>query len=460
MSENEFLIFHKLFCIGIALLHTVSFTLFMKSFLTERKHLYRKLLLAFSLYLVSWLLSSQITAVQSVFTLLFTVLLLAVSKTLKLKNAFTLLLAILYCSVRVSSGLMTESLYYTAKELFPFHSETPERIYLNSAAETLLFGLSHLILLSVMLYVLCRQLKKRQINLHWRELCYLCLIPSAGILFGQMVSRLLFEISDGIPLLLYERHPIFLIAVPLLALLFYTGTLLTIAFWQGTDILRKEREEYFVNLKQIQAIQDRIQETELFYARFRKIQHEIRGHLNTIKGLSQNGQYNELDQYVARMDESMQSLSLILQTGNAVTDVIVNDKKQQCLARNINFHADFHYPAAGQYDSFDLGIILQNLLQNALEACESVPEEDRYISLVSRQKGKFFLIEVKNTFYGEIRFEQNGLPETTKTKDKVLHGIGLSNVRREAEKYMGELELRTENHEFYATVLLQERSNL
>ena len=89
-----------------------------------------------------------------------------------------------------------------------------------------------------------------------------------------------------------------------------------------------------------------------------------------------------------------------------------------------------------------------------------MPEEDRYISLVSRQKGKFFLIEVKNTFYGEIRFEQNGLPETTKTKDKVLHGIGLSNVRREAEKYMGELELRTENHEFYATVLLQERSNL
>ena len=84
MSENEFLIFHKLFRIGIALLHTVSFTLFMKSFLTERKHLYRKLLLAFSLYLVSWLLSSQITAVQSVFTLLFTVLLLAVSKTLKI----------------------------------------------------------------------------------------------------------------------------------------------------------------------------------------------------------------------------------------------------------------------------------------------------------------------------------------------------------------------------------------
>lgn len=275
-----------------------------------------------------------------------------------------------------------------------------------------------------------------------------------------MVSRLLFEMNDGIPLWLYERHPAFLMTVPLLALLFYTGSLFTVAFWQGADILREEREEYFVRLKQTQTIQERIQETELFYARFRKMQHEVRGHLNAIKGLSQNGQYNELNQYVARMDESMQSLSLLLQTGNAVTDVIVNDKHQQCLIRSIDFHTDFHYPAAGHYAAFDLGIILQNLLQNALEACEQVPEENRYIYLTSRQKGNFFLIEVKNSFSGEIRFGQNGLPETTKTKDRFLHGIGLSNVRRESEKYMGELELRTENHEFYATVLLQERSNL
>ena len=41
-----------------------------------------------------------------------------------------------------------------------------------------------------------------------------------------------------------------------------------------------------------------------------------------------------------------------------------------------------------------------------------------------------------------------------------MHGLGLSNVRREAEKYMGELELKADRREFSATVLLQERSNL
>ena len=120
---------------------------------------------------------------------------------------------------------------------------------------------------------------------------------------------------------------------------------------------------------------------------------------------------------------------------------------------------DFHYPELGAYDAFDVGIILQNLLQNALEACEKVNESKRFIVLTGKRKGRFFLIEVKNSFIGEVVFGQDGLPVTTK-ENVPMHGIGLSNVRREAEKYMGELELKVNQQEFSAAVLLQERGNL
>ena len=40
-----------------------------------------------------------------------------------------------------------------------------------------------------------------------------------------------------------------------------------------------------------------------------------------------------------------------------------------------------------------------------------------------------------------------------------MHGIGLSNVRREAEKYMGEVEIEAEHHRFSVTVLLQEKQS-
>ena len=80
--------------------------------------------------------------------------------------------------------------------------------------------------------------------------------------------------------------------------------------------------------------------------------------------------------------------------------------------------------------------------------------------LTGKGKGCFSLIEVKNAFGGEVVFGRDGLPVTTKKEDVPMHGIGLSNVRREAEKYMGELELKADQQIFSATVLLQERISL
>lgn len=83
---------------------------------------------------------------------------------------------------------------------------------------------------------------------------------------------------------------------------------------------------------------------------------------------------------------------------------------------------------------------------------------ERYITLSGKQKRKFFLIEVRNSFDGEIKFDSNtNLPVSDKEKDISLHGIGLSNVKREVEKYMGDLDIKVKKNEFSVTILLQER---
>ena len=248
--------------------------------------------------------------------------------------------------------------------------------------------------------------------------------------------------------------------IPVLALLFYAGAYLTIAFQQGMAALREEQATHYMEYQQTQAIRARIHEAEQFYTRIRGLKHEMRGHLTNIKGLAQSGEYASLEDYIAKMDESMSGFELTLQTGNPVTDVIVNEIRRRSLDLGIRFQVEFHYPDPGAYDAFDVGIILQNLLQNAVEACEKVGEDERFIVLTGTRKGRFFLIEVKNSFASEVVFGQDGLPVTTKQEDAPMHGIGLANVRREAEKYVGELELRTNQFEFSATVLLQERSSL
>ena len=170
-----------------------------------------------------------------------------------------------------------------------------------------------------------------------------------------------------------------------------------------------------------------------------------------------------MGQYISRMDESMDAFEFSIKTGNAVTDVIVNDRQKAAEKQGIRFRSEFTYPESERYDAYDIGIIVNNLLQNALEACGKMRQGGRYIFISSRQKRKFFLIEVRNPFEGEIIMDADtNLPISTKEKEPFgrqgsMHGIGLSNVKREAEKYMGDVDIRVKKNEFSVTVMLQER---
>ena len=459
MSETGFRIFNEIFSVGTKWVYAALLTAFFYPFLSTPELARRKSLLVFFAYVLFEWICNQAALPQGTFALLFAALLVSVSTWIGLKKSMVFLLTLLYFNVRISSGLMVQSLYFLVEQSVPYQLEPPEAVFLRAAVLVTLFLLSHTVLLAVMLYAIQRQIKQRRLFLQWRELCYISLVPTAGILFGQVISRLLVEFENGVLLQLYERHPAFLAVIPVLALLFYAGAYLTIAFQQNMAALQEERAALYMEYQQTQMIRARIHEAEQFYTQIRRLKHEMRGHLTNIKGLVHHGEYASLQDYLSRMDESMSSFALTLQTGNPVTDVIVNDTRRRSLELGICFEADFHYPAAGAYDAFDVGIILQNLLQNAVEACEKVGEGERFIMLTGKRKGRFFLIEVKNAFAGEVVFGQDGLPVTTKREDVPLHGLGLSNVRREAEKYMGELELNVRQQEFSAAVLLQERSS-
>ena len=457
MSELGFRIFNSAYGIGADLAYAVMLAIFFYPFMTSKGRKWYKLLIVFSICILCELLCNRASLPRGSFLLLLTAALLAVSKWIGMERSMAFLLTVLYFNARISAGLIVESLYFIMERLLPSPVEPLETVFFRAVGLSMMFLLSHFILFSVLLFALQRRLRKRRLPLDRRELCYLCLVPAAGILFGQVISKLLIEIKDGVLLQLYERHPALLAVVPVLALLFYAGTYLTIAFQQGMAALREEQATHYVEYQQMQVIRARIHEAEQFYTRIRQLKHEMRGHLTNIKGLASSGEYAGLEDYIARLDGSMSDVELTLQTGNPVTDVIVSDTRRRSLDLGVRFQVEFHYPEPGAYDAFDMGIILQNLLQNALEACEKAGEGERYVVLTGKRKGRFFLIEVKNSFIGEVVFGQDGLPATTK-EDAPMHGLGLSNVRREAEKYMGELELKADRREFSATVLLQERS--
>ena len=419
-----------------------------------------KMLIVFLSYVAVYFINIAVDLDGWLCMVIVTVLLAAVSQYLGIDRKSAFLFWVLFFSIRSLSSLTVASVNFYTGRHFVQGEEEVERVLWNAALNFCMVELLQLILFSAMLYIVGRQIRKCRMELHIRELCYLLLTPLTGILFGNIIFRILLMVSENRVIQLYEQYPVLIGIVPVVAALFYVGILVTIISYQKMVGFQEEKKKYFVEQQQVHAIQERMEEVEQFYEGIRRMKHEMKNHLTNIKGLFESGNFGEMEQYIAKMDESMDVFELAIKTGNAVTDVIVNDKQKTAEKQGIRFQSGFIYPKSERYNAYDIGIIINNLLQNALEACGRMASVDRYISISSRQKKKFFLIEVRNSYEGEIVMDADtNLPISTKEDGTSghLHGIGLSNVKREAEKYMGDVDIKVKKNEFSVTVMLQER---
>lgn len=202
---------------------------------------------------------------------------------------------------------------------------------------------------------------------------------------------------------------------------------------------------------QIEEMKRHIREVETLYDDMRSMKHDMKNHLMALEGLYEKGAYEEAGRYVAELQNKSQEVPSGLHSGNPVADVILREKKRLAEGYGISFQCQFYYPEHTEVNAFDISVILNNALDNAIEASRAY--ESPVISLVSHCRKKAYLIEIDNTFEGSIVWDrERGLPVTTKPEEG--HGIGLSNIQRVAEKYHGTVDITYGDGHFGLTVLL------
>lgn len=198
-------------------------------------------------------------------------------------------------------------------------------------------------------------------------------------------------------------------------------------------------------------IEKHCEEVQNMYQQVRGWRHDYKHHIQTMKAHLAMKQYEELDTYLSELDTDLTTVDTVIKTGNVRIDAVLNSKLAVAKRKGIRVNAKAIVPKDLAVSEVDLCIIIGNLLDNAMEACEKEPEEEKrfirvYIDILKAQ----LYIYVANSMTNDIKkLGKNYL--TTKTAG---HGFGLMRVDRVVARYNGYLNRQHEEGVFATEIML------
>ena len=211
-------------------------------------------------------------------------------------------------------------------------------------------------------------------------------------------------------------------------------------------IIDKRIAEYQSNL-----LATHYAEVENMYRQIRGWRHDYRNHIQVLKSYAAMEDLTSLNRYLEELDTDLNTVDMVLKTGNAMTDVILNSKISLAKSKKIPVTADAHVPVALSTSEIDLCIIIGNLFDNAIEACMALPEEERMIRVYMDMKNTQLYMSFTNTTALKKQKKENGRFFTTKGAG---HGYGLVRIDTIIERCQGYISRNSEDGAFTTEILL------
>lgn len=167
-----------------------------------------------------------------------------------------------------------------------------------------------------------------------------------------------------------------------------------------------------------------------------------------IEGLRKN-HVNE--KALDKLEKSVEQYDMAVHTGNDVLDILLNEKRSNCAAYDIELTCFAGAETSDIIEDIDLYFLLNNALSNAVEAVQDVPQGKRFISLTMQRDADMLSIHMENPYAGTVEM-QGGLPQTQ--NDPTYHGFGMRSMQRITEKHNGSLTVQLKDGLFLLDILL------
>lgn len=162
--------------------------------------------------------------------------------------------------------------------------------------------------------------------------------------------------------------------------------------------------------------------------------HDIKNHLLHISNLAQN---EEVTDYITDLCGTVTNFGNYAMSKNKTLDIIINKYLLLCESKKIHIYFDTKTANLAFIEPPDLTALLNNLLDNAVEAAELSSEKEILVKLFTKNNS-MQVIKIVNSCNTEPNAKNNNLL-TIKT-DKNLHGLGLKSVKKIVNKYNGSFE--------------------
>lgn len=210
----------------------------------------------------------------------------------------------------------------------------------------------------------------------------------------------------------------------------------------------KEKEAEYAQFRNQIDIYNTIQES---LERQKERAHEFKNHILCVDSLAKERKYQELEKFVSEINESLYMEKNAIDTNNVIINTILNEKYTEMMDKGIVFVFRINDLSELPIDDDDLVVILSNLLNNAIEACEKC-EGKRTIKMKFMTEDDILILSVKNTSPGILTIKK-GQIETSKRFRSDEHGIGIRNIKKAIDKYGGTYSIKSMDNEFYFAII-------
>ncbi len=174
---------------------------------------------------------------------------------------------------------------------------------------------------------------------------------------------------------------------------------------------------------------------EEFMKIIRGQRHDFNLHLYALKSLIDNKQYEECNKYIKTISDSSEKINEILPLKNSVFAAMLNGFREIAKGYNIELNIEVLYSMEDtNITTYDLNVILGNLIQNAIDEI-NIKNLESDIDILITKEVNMTVLEVSNRYQGLIDLEQ--IFSKNFTTKKHHDGIGLKNALRIVSKNNG-----------------------